>query len=80
MTGTALEIDSQPDRLDLPDTAARLAGEAGVPVAVTSDAHRVSSLDYVQLGIAQARRAWLQRKQVLNTRSWPQIEKILRRR
>ena len=78
-TGTALEIDSQPDRLDLPDTAARLAGEAGVLVAVTSDAHRAESLGYVELGIAQARRAWLRKKQVLNTRSWAQIEKLLRR-
>jgi DNA polymerase (family 10) len=78
-TRTALEINSQPDRLDLPDPLARVAGEAGVPIAVTSDGHSVSALDYVELGIGQARRAWLTKKQVLNTRSWAQVEKSLRR-
>jgi DNA polymerase (family 10) len=76
-TGTALEINSQPDRLDLPDPLARLAGEEGILVPVTSDAHRASTLAYVELGIAMARRAWLTKKQVLNTRSWAQIEKTL---
>ena len=78
-TGTALEINSQPDRLDMPDPLARLAGEEGVLVPVTSDAHRESTLVYVELGIGQARRAWLTKKQVLNTRSWAQIEKTLKR-
>jgi DNA polymerase (family 10) len=62
----------------MPDFVARLAGEAGVPIAVTSDAHRLSSLDYVELGVAQARRAWLTKEQVLNTRTWPQVQKLLR--
>ena len=75
-TRTCLEIDSQPDRLDMPDAVARLAGEAGVPVAVTSDAHRLSALGYIDFGIGQARRAWLTRQQVLNTRTWPQVAKI----
>jgi DNA polymerase (family X) len=78
-TGTALEINSQPDRLDLPDPLARLAGEEGVSVPVSSDAHRVAALAYVELGIGQARRAWLTKKHVLNTRSWAQIEKMLER-
>jgi len=78
-TGTALEINSQPDRLDLPDTLARLAGEAGVKLVVCSDAHRASALASVELGIAQARRAWLTKRQVLNTRSWAQIERGRRR-
>jgi DNA polymerase (family 10) len=77
-TGTALEINSQPDRLDMPDPLARLAGEEGVLVPVTSDAHREETLAYVELGIGQARRAWLTKKHVLNTRSWPQIEKLLK--
>jgi DNA polymerase (family 10) len=75
-TGTCLEIDSQPDRLDMPDFVARLAGEAGVPIAVTSDAHRISALDYLELGVGQARRAWLTKEQVLNTRTWAQVAKI----
>jgi len=75
-TGTVLEIDSQPDRLDMPDPVARLAGEAGVPIAVTSDAHQLSALAYVELGVAQARRAWLTKQHVLNTRTWPQVVKL----
>jgi DNA polymerase (family 10) len=75
-TGTFLEIDSQPDRLDLRDTHARVAAEAGVKIAVTSDAHQISALGYVEYGIAQARRAWLTKEQVLNTRTWPQLKKL----
>ncbi len=62
----------------MPDIVARVAGEAGVLVPVTSDAHRITALAYVEIGIGQARRAWLTKKQVLNTRSWPQIEKLRR--
>jgi DNA polymerase (family 10) len=77
-TGTALEINSQPDRLDLRDVHARLAGEAGVLVPVTTDAHSTSALGYAELGVAQARRAWLTKEHVLNTRTWPQIAKMRR--
>ena len=77
-TGTALEINSQPDRLDLRDTHARLAGEAGVLVPVTTDAHSTTALAHAELGIGLARRAWLTKAQVLNTRTWRQIEKIRR--
>jgi len=58
-TRTALEINSQPDRLDMRDVHARLAGEAGVLVPVTTDAHSTAALGYRELGVAQARRAWL---------------------
>jgi DNA polymerase (family 10) len=75
-TGTFLEINSQPDRLDLRDAHARLAGEAGVKVVVSSDGHSVGALGYVETGIAQARRAWLTRDQVLNTRPWAEIERL----
>ncbi len=77
-TGTALEIDAQPDRLDLRDVHARLAGEAGVPVCVDSDAHSVAALAYAEYGIAVARRAWLTKEQVLNTRPWNEIESLRR--
>ena len=73
-TGTALEINSQPDRLDMRDTHARLAGEAGVRIPITTDAHSVGALGYAELGIAQARRAWLTKDQILNTRSWREIK------
>jgi DNA polymerase (family 10) len=75
-TGTFLEINSQPDRLDLRDVHARLAGEAGVKVVVSTDAHEVAALDYLELGVAQARRGWLTKEQVLNTRSWPQVRRL----
>jgi DNA polymerase (family X) len=75
-TGTFLEINSQPNRLDLRDTHARLAGEAGVKIAVNTDAHQLSALQHIEMGVAQARRAWLTKEQVLNARSWAQIEKL----
>jgi DNA polymerase (family 10) len=75
-TKTALEINSQPDRLDMRDVHARLAGEAGVLVPVTTDAHSTGALGYRELGIAQARRAWLTKEQVLNTRPWREIAKL----
>jgi DNA polymerase (family X) len=74
-TGTALEINSQPDRLDMRDTHARLAGEAGVKIPITTDAHSVNALGYAELGVAQARRAWLTKEQILNTRPWREIAK-----
>ena len=75
-TGTALEINSQPDRLDMRDTHARLAGEAGVRIPITTDAHSVGALGYAELGVAQARRAWLTAEQILNTRSWRDVKKL----
>ncbi len=74
-TGTALEINSQPDRLDLRDADARLAGERGVRIVVSTDAHSTAALDYVTLGIGQARRAWLTTEQVVNTRPWSKVKK-----
>jgi DNA polymerase (family 10) len=75
-TGTALEINSQPDRLDLRDVHARLAAEAGVLVPVNTDAHSTRALGYRDLGIAQARRGWLTKENVLNTRPWREIAKL----
>jgi DNA polymerase (family 10) len=75
-TGTFVEINGQPDRLDLRDTHARAAAEAGVKLCVNTDSHEVPALDYAELGIAQARRAWLTKDDVVNTRTWKQIEKL----
>src|SRR5262249_26447668 len=75
-TGTFLEINSQPNRLDLRDTHARMAGQAGVKIAGKPDADQLSALLHIDMGVAQARRAWLTKAQVLNTRSWPQIQKL----
>ena len=77
-TGTFLEINSQPNRLDLRDAHARAAAEAGVKIVVNTDAHELRALQHIEMGVAQARRAWLTKEQVLNTRSWPHIRKLLR--
>jgi len=79
-TGTFLEINSQPDRLDLTDVHARAAREAGLKLVIDSDGHQIAALDYVELGVGQARRAWLTRDDVLNTRTWKQIEKLRKKR
>jgi DNA polymerase (family X) len=79
-TGTFLEINGQPDRLDLRDVHARAAKEAGLKLAVTSDGHEIRAQSYVELAVAQARRGWLTREDVLNTRTWKQIEKLQKKR
>jgi DNA polymerase (family 10) len=79
-TGTFVELNSQPDRLDLSDVHLRAAREAGLKIVIDSDGHQLSALDYVTLGIGQARRAWLTRDDVLNTRTWKQIEKLRKKR
>ena len=66
--GVILEINAQPERLDLRDAHARLAGKAGIPVAISTDAHSTSNLDYMRFGVSQARRAWLSATDVVNTR------------
>jgi DNA polymerase (family 10) len=73
-TRTCIEINSQPDRLDLRDAHARLAGETGVPIVVCTDAHSVGALDYATLGIGQARRGWLTKEHVRNTRPWSKVK------
>jgi DNA polymerase (family 10) len=72
-TGTCLEINGQPDRMDLRDTIARLAAEAGVPILLSSDAHSTGALEYLDLAVGQARRGWLTAAHVVNTRPWAEI-------
>jgi DNA polymerase (family 10) len=60
------------------DVHARLAGEAGVLIPVTTDAHSTAALANAEFGIGQARRAWLTKQQVLNTRTWAQIAGLRR--
>jgi DNA polymerase (family 10) len=79
-TGTFLEINSQPDRLDLTDVHARAAREAGLKLVIDSDGHQIGALDYVELGVGQARRAWLTKSDVLNTRTWAQIARLKKKR
>jgi DNA polymerase (family 10) len=78
--GAFVEVNGQPDRLDLRDVHARAAKEAGLKLVLDSDAHEVRSQAYVELAVAQARRGWLTKADVVNTRTWKQIEKLRRRR
>lgn len=68
-TGTVMEIDAYPDRLDLKDEHIRKCVEAGVKLAIDSDAHSPAHFPYLEYGIAQARRGWAERKDIIN--SWP---------
>jgi DNA polymerase (family 10) len=67
-TGTVLEIDAYPDRLDLRDDHIRRAVQAGVKLTIDSDAHAINHLHYLSFGIDQARRGWATKDDVLNTR------------
>ena len=77
--GVALEINSQPHRLDLCDSHARLARDRGAKLAINSDAHEIPALDYTRWGILTARRAWLTKDDVINTRPLKQFRAGLRR-
>lgn len=72
-TGTALEINASPDRLDLGAEWARRARECGVRLAISSDAHSLAGLDDLRYGVGTARRGWLEPKDVLNTDSLPEL-------
>ena len=78
-TGVAVEINSQPHRLDLNDVHAKLARERGVPIVISSDAHSRHALGHLRWGVAIARRAWLQPADVLTTRSFDDCRAALRR-
>jgi DNA polymerase (family 10) len=77
--GVALEINSQPHRLDLCDSHARLARDRGARLAINSDAHEVPALNYPRWGILTARRAWLTTEDVINTRPLKAFKAGLRR-
>jgi DNA polymerase (family 10) len=77
--GCFLELDSQPARLDLLDTWCRVAKEEGVRVAIDSDAHSVQGLDDLDWGVGQARRGWLEAKDVLNALPTPDLRALLRK-
>jgi len=77
--GVAMEINCQPERLDLSDAHARLARERGVSLIISTDAHSVRALDRLQWGVKMARRAWVRAEDVLNTRSFTDFRASLRR-
>lgn len=74
-----LEVNAHPERLDLSDVHCRMAKEAGVLLAVNTDAHSTLDLDNVRYGIGQARRGWLEKADVVNSRSYPELRRLLDR-
>jgi DNA polymerase (family 10) len=77
--GVVLEVNSQVERLDLNDSHVKLALDRGARLVVSSDAHFLTALDWVQWGITTARRGWATRDAVLNTRSLAELTPLLRR-
>lgn len=75
--GCFVELNSQPSRLDLPAAACRMAHDESVLVSVASDAHGIGELDFLNLGIGQARRGWLSAADVLNARDLSQLRPLL---
>lgn len=78
--GCALELDSQPLRLDLNDNHCRMAKDIGAMVVIDSDAHTTEDFDDIRFGVGQARRGWLEARDVLNSRSLAQVKAFFRRR
>jgi len=70
-------MNAQPKRLDLNDIYAKRAKEAGVCFAISTDSHNATSLDYIKYGVNQARRGWLEEKDVINTLSLSALRKLL---
>jgi DNA polymerase (family 10) len=77
-TNTALELNSYPDRLDLAVPYVREAIGAGVDIAINTDAHDESALSLLKFGVAQARRAWVEKKNVINCMSWDELDEYLK--
>ena len=75
-----LEINAEPDRLDLNDIHAHMAKSKGVKIAISTDAHSVNAFQYMRFGVDQARRAWLTADDVINTRQFGDLRKLLKRR
>ncbi len=75
-SSTMLEINANPQRRDLKDSAARAAAAAGVRIVIDSDAHRTTTLANMRWGVATARRAWLGPEQVANTRGWAELQSL----
>jgi DNA polymerase (family 10) len=79
-TGVALEINAHPARLDLDDIHARRAKELGIPISINTDSHSEADMDLLPYGVATARRAWLEPKDVINCWTKDKLLKWLKNR
>jgi DNA polymerase (family 10) len=77
-TGTILDIDSYPDRLDLKDEHIKKAVQVGAKLGISTDSHSTAHLHYLELGVAQARRGWATAKDIVNTRKLEEFKKMLK--
>jgi DNA polymerase (family 10) len=77
--GCFLELNANPQRLDLTDIYCQMAKAAGVLVAINTDAHSVEDFGQLVYGVGQARRGWLEKKDVLNTRPLKELTRLLKR-
>jgi DNA polymerase (family 10) len=75
----AIEVNAMPERLDLTDRACRLAKQAGVRVAISTDAHVAAHLSNIRNGVWVARRGWLEPEDVINTRPLEELWRLRRR-
>ncbi len=79
-TGCVMEVNAQPDRLDLHDIHCRMAKELGVKLAISSDAHNTMEFGFMRFGVDQARRGWLEPEDVVNTYDLPRLREFFRLR
>ena len=77
--GCVLELNAQPERLDLSDVYCKRAKELGLPLVIGADAHAADGLDVLHYGVDQARRGWLEAGDVLNTKPWDEIAPVFDR-
>jgi len=77
--GVHLELNAHPERLDLTDAHCRMAKDEGVRIAISSDAHGIHEFAYLDYGIGQARRGWLENDNIVNTRALSALKRLLRR-
>jgi len=77
--GRLLELNAQPDRLDLTDIHCKMAKEMGIGIVISTDAHSIRDLDFMRFGIGQARRGWLEPGDVVNTKTLKELLKLFGR-
>lgn len=77
--GCIFELNAYPARLDLTDEACKMAKSMGLKVAISTDAHSASDLDFMRFGVDQGRRGWLEKTDVINTRPWSKVKKLFKR-
>jgi DNA polymerase (family 10) len=78
--GCLMEVNAHPDRLDLADIHCRLAKDMGVRLVISTDAHSINDYDLMRFGVWQARRGWLEKEDVLNTRDVDELKKLIKRK